>query len=96
MPAVTRIGDSENPHCSSKVRAGGSSNVFYNGIPVSRQGDKNTVHMSNPPLCNIPHTAPITTGSTKVYVNGKGCGRKGDAVTNCTPVSAGSSNVFAG
>ena len=42
------------------------------------------------------HTAPITTGSTTVKVNGLGCGRIGDALTACTSVAAGSSNVFAG
>ena len=96
MPAVTRIGDSEAAHCTGKVRAGGSSNVFCNGIPVSRQGDKNTVHLAPPCNPGTPHSAPITTGSTKVFVNGKGCGRVDDVVTGCTPVTGGSSNVFAG
>ena len=40
--------------------------------------------------------APITTGSSTVFVNNKGCGRVGDGVTGCTSVSTGSSNVFAG
>tara|TARA_R100001163_G_scaffold56735_1_gene44499 strand:- start:46 stop:201 length:156 start_codon:yes stop_codon:yes gene_type:complete len=43
-----------------------------------------------------PHAAPITTGSSTVFVNGKGCGRVGDAVTACTQVAGGSPNVFAG
>jgi len=42
------------------------------------------------------HAAPITTGSTTVFVNGKGCGRVGDGITSCTSVAAGSSDVFAG
>ena len=42
MPAVTRIGDADVTHCSGMVRAQGSSNVFVNGIGVSRQGDNNT------------------------------------------------------
>jgi uncharacterized Zn-binding protein involved in type VI secretion len=77
------------------VRAAGSSNVFVNGIAVSRQGDTNTAHL----LPGVPcpsHAAVITTGSTTVKVNGKGCGRVGDSITSCTAVAAGSSNVFAG
>ena len=45
MPAVTRIGDADVAHCSGMTRAEGSSNVFVNGIAVSRQGDNNTGHL---------------------------------------------------
>ncbi len=96
MPAVTRIGDADVIHCSVPTRAEGSPNVFANGISVSRQGDKNTAHMKNPPKCDVPHTAGITTGSTTVFINGLGCGRVGDAITACTSVATGSPNVFAG
>ncbi len=95
MPAVTRVGDADVAHCSGMVRAQGSGNVFCNGIPISRQGDNNTGHL----LPGVPcpsHAAPIATGSTTVFVNGKGCGRVGDAISGCTSVAAGSSNVFAG
>ena len=95
MPAATRIGDADVPHCSGMVRAEGSPDVFANGIKVSRQGDNNTTHL----LPGIPcpsHAAPITIGSKTVFVNGKGCGRVGDAITSCTSVAAGSPNVFAG
>jgi uncharacterized Zn-binding protein involved in type VI secretion len=95
MPAVTRIGDADVTHCSAMVRAQGSGNVFCNGIPISRQGDVNTVHLLPGAPC-LPHATPITTGSTTVFVNSKGCGRIGDALTDCTSVAAGSSNVFAG
>lgn len=93
MPAVTRIGDADVPHCSGMVRAAGSGNVFANGIPVSRQGDSNTGHL----LPGVPcpgHAAPISAGSSTVYVNGKQCGRVGDPT--CTSVAAGSPDVFAG
>ena len=97
MPAVTRIGDADVPHCSPMTRDGGSTNVFVNGIGVSRQDDNNTSHLLPPDVPPCPsHSAPITTGSTTVFVNGKGCGRVGDAITGCTSVSEGSSNVFAG
>ena len=95
MPAVTRIGDADVPHCSGMTRAVGSSNVFANGIAVSRQSDINTVHLKPPVVC-VNHTAPITTGSTTVKVNGLGCGRIGDAITACTSVAEGCSDVFAG
>jgi uncharacterized Zn-binding protein involved in type VI secretion len=77
------------------TRAAGSSNVFANGIGVSRQGDNNTTHL----LPGVPcpaHAAPIASGSGTVFVNGKGCGRVGDSISACTSVAAGSSNVFAG
>ena len=95
MPAVTRIGDADVAHCSGMTRAEGSSNVFVNGIAVSRQGDNNTDHLLPGSPCPS-HAAPITTGSTTVFINGKGCGRIGDGITGCTSVAAGSSNVFAG
>tara|TARA_Y100001938_G_C8049098_1_gene410625 strand:- start:1091 stop:1381 length:291 start_codon:yes stop_codon:yes gene_type:complete len=95
MPAVTRIGDADVPHCSGMVRAEGSPDVFANGIKVSRQGDNNTTHLLPGTPCPS-HAAPITIGSTTVFVNGKGCGRVGDAITSCTSVAAGSPNVFAG
>ena len=95
MPAVTRIGDADVAHCSGMTRAVGSSDVFANGIAISRQSDINTVHLKPPVVC-VNHTAPITTGSTTVKVNGLGCGRIGDAITACTSVAAGSSDVFAG
>lgn len=95
MPAATRIGDADVPHCSGMTRAEGSPNVFVNSIPWSRQGDNNTVHLLPGAPCPA-HAAPITTGSTSVFVNTRGAGRIGDAITSCTSVAAGSSNVFAG
>jgi uncharacterized Zn-binding protein involved in type VI secretion len=95
MPAITRIGDADVAHCSGMTRAVGSPNVFANGIPISRQGDVNTVHLLPGSPCP-PHAAPITTGSSTVFINRKGAGRVGDAITGCTSVAAGSPNVFAG
>ena len=95
MPAVTRIGDADVAHCSGMVRAAGSGNVFAKGIAISRQGDNNTGHLLPPAPCGS-HSAPIASGSSTVKVNGLGCGRVGDAISGCTSVAAGSSNVFAG
>ena len=97
MPAATRIGDADVPHCSGMTRAVGSPNVFVNGIAWSRQGDNNTTHLKPP---NIPpcssHAAPIASGSSTVFVNAQGAGRIGDGISGCTSVAAGSPNVFAG
>jgi len=77
------------------VRAVGSPNVFVNGLPWSRQGDVNTVHLLPGKPCP-PHVAPITLGSSTVKINGLGAGRVGDSITACTSVAQGSPNVFAG
>ena len=99
MPAATRIGDWDLFHCSPPFRMGGSPNVFVNGIPWSRQGDLNTVHLmpiDDCPPCCIPHLAPISSGSMTVRVNGLGAGRVGDMLMLCTMVIGGSPNVMAG
>jgi uncharacterized Zn-binding protein involved in type VI secretion len=95
MPAATRIGDADIPHCSGMKRAQGSPNVFVNKIPWSRQGDNNVPHLLPGSPCPS-HAAPITVGSKSVFVNKKGAGRVGDAITGCTKVAAGSPDVFAG
>ena len=95
MPAVTRIGDADVTHCSTPHRIEGSPTVYVNNIPWSRQGDKNDGHLLPGAPCPT-HQAPITIGSTTVFVNGMGGGRIGDAITACTTVAEGSSNVFAG
>ena len=95
MPAVTRIGDADVAHCSGMTRAAGSSNVFANGIGISRQGDNNTGHKKPGAPCP-GHSAPIEKGSLTVKVNGDCIGRVGDGISGCTSVAAGSPNVFAG
>ena len=95
MPAATRIGDADVTHCSTPHRAEGSPDVFVNGIPWSRQGDNNDSHLLPGAPCPS-HAAPIASGSSTVFVNGKGAGRIGDAISGCTSVAEGSSNVFAG
>lgn len=92
---MTRIGDADVAHCSGMVRAAGSGNVFANNRPISRQSDVNTVHLLPGSPCPA-HSAPIAAGSSSVFVNNLGCGRIGDALSGCTSVAAGSSNVFAG
>ncbi len=98
MPAVCRGDsvDSDVVHCSTPKRDECSGDVYVNGTGVSRQDDNNTTH-DEPSIVPCPnHAAPITTGSTEVFANGKGVGRVGDAITDCTSVATGSPTVFAG
>ena len=73
MPAICRGSsvDSDVTHCSAPKRDGLSSNVTVNGTGISRQGDNNTTHQLPGSPCPT-HAAPITTGSTTVFINGKG------------------------
>ena len=54
MPAATRIGDADVPHCSGMVRAQGSDNVFVNYIPWSRE------ETTTPLTCYLVTLAPYT------------------------------------
>ena len=96
MPAVSRIGDLDVPHCSGMVRATGSSDVFVNTRPAVRQGDINTVHKIPGGIDCFLHTGAVRTGSRSVFINGRGAGRVGDGLVNCTSIAQGSTNVFAG
>ena len=97
MPAICRGNsvDADVTYCSTPLRSALSPNVIVNGTGISRQGDNNTSHDVPGDPCPS-HAAPIATGSTTVFINGKGCGRIGDAITGCTSVATGSSNTFAG
>lgn len=97
MPAVCRgdLVDADVVHCSQPRRLDRSPNVRVNGTGISRQDDNNNVHKLPGAPCP-DHQAPISVGSPTVRINGKGCGRIGDAITSCTSVATGSPNVFAG
>ena len=93
MPAATRIGDADIPHCSGMVRAQGTPTVLVNSIPWSCLTHLNTPHLLPGDPCPV-HSAPIVKGSTTVFAMGLAVGRIGDPT--CTAVAAGSPNVFAG
>ena len=95
LPA-TRIGDADVVHCSQPHRAEGSDDVFVNGIPWSLMSHNNDAHLKPGGDTCVIHTAPITTGSDEVFVNGLGSGRITDDVLGCTSVAEGSDDVFAG
>lgn len=70
----------------------GSDNVLVNNRGITRQGDQWQQHCS-PEGC---HTGTIAIGSTTVFINGKGCGKVGDALDCGDFVMTGSSNVLCG
>ena len=95
MPAVTRFTDADVAHCSGMTRLGKSSDVFINGLGVSRRTDVNTSQLLPGSPCPI-HSAPIAVGSTTSFANSLGVGRIGDSISGCTAVAAGSPDVFDG
>jgi len=99
VPAICRGNsvDADVTHCSAPARSALSPDVIVNGTGISRQGDNNTSHLLPGGDDECPsHAAPIATGSTTVFINGKGCGRIGDSISGCTSVATGSANTFAG
>ena len=70
----------------------GSPNVFVNGTPVVREGDKVGVHLRGN---GSTDTSVLTTFSPNVYANGLGLGRIGDEYTSDNIIISGSTNVFA-
>lgn len=93
MAAVARLGD---PISCGDVIAGGSGNVFANGMPVTRVGPDLTAGHCFPAV-------PILIGSPTVNVNGLPVAVVGNpipdhtcgTVTHGGTVDAGSPDVFA-
>jgi uncharacterized Zn-binding protein involved in type VI secretion len=86
MPGITR-------NAGQDVAGGaiiqGSSNVFVNGKPVARVGDRIAGHGRG------PHSSPVMAqGSSNVFTNGIATCRAGDVAT-CGHTASGSANVFA-
>tara|TARA_R110002033_G_scaffold125267_1_gene167191 strand:+ start:52 stop:465 length:414 start_codon:yes stop_codon:yes gene_type:complete len=88
-----------NPNAELRV-----ATVFVGGFPIAIQGDYNTEHVhgnqdpevhGNQEPCD-KHSKPLETGSTLVFVSGKGCGRAGDNILDCTFVQTGYETVFVG
>ena len=72
-----------------------SGNVFVNSIGVVRQGDR--VRKHNKTNC-VPESPGLSSFSSTVFINGRGCGRLGDNYQGdgFNRITSGSSNVFAG
>ncbi len=90
MPEAARLNDMAkgDPHahgcpiCPHPVQGPiiiGSTDVFINGLPAARQGDKG---ISTP--CCGPNTFEIQMGSGTVFINGKQAARKGDMTLHCS------------
>ncbi len=94
MPPAARLNDqaqADAPHahgcpiCPHMVVGPiiiGSSDVFINGIPAARVGDKG---ISTP--CCGPNMFEIKMGSTTVNINGKQAARKDDMTMHCDMAS---------
>jgi len=100
MPAVARKSGTDTVSTghgcdTTTVTDQGSSDVNVNSIGAVRAGDLCQVHLIPAGSSCVPHTVPLTSFSSTVFVNGKGIGRLGDAYSGHT-VTSGSGNVFAG
>jgi len=96
MAAAARKGDPGLIHCSPWTIADGSADVFINGRAAARVGDSTTLHLKPGGDVCPPHTAQISQGAATVRINGKPAARVGSAVSGCTRVIGGSSDVDIG
>jgi uncharacterized Zn-binding protein involved in type VI secretion len=101
MPAISRIGDSVlSPDGSgykcrmplqTSVGEGNSKNVYANGILITVEGNKVAPHPKSG--CSLD-TSELDSGSSQVFIDGKGVGRIGDTMGD-NVITQGSSTVFA-
>ena len=105
MPEVSRQNDMAEamadahgnnccPHYVTGPVTSASPDVFVNGLPAARKGDKG-VHA---PCCG-KNSYEINAGSSTVFVNGKALARKGDATKHCGSsgkLISGSADVISG
>ena len=96
MPAVARRGDTNVPHCSGHSMQSASGDVFANGLGLCRIGDITTVHLLRVGKKCFPHIAPVSSGSSSVFVNGRPVAWVASSLAACTYIGRGSPNVFAG
>jgi hypothetical protein len=80
MPLKTSVGEAK------------SKNVYANGILITVKGNKVTPHPKAG--CTVIDTAGIDSGSSQVFIDGKGVGRIGDSIGD-NVITQGSSTVFA-
>jgi uncharacterized Zn-binding protein involved in type VI secretion len=104
MPNAARLADQAQtsadahgcpacPHPAVGPIVNGSADVYINGRPAARKGDKG-VHA----VCCGPNTFTIAKGSPDVYVNGVPLARMNDKTQHCGgtgPIIEGSPDVFA-
>ena len=73
----------------------GSNNVFANNIGIVRKDDENLSHLVPSGGDCIPHTVPLSTYSSSVFINSLNAGRKGDFY-GAEEITSGSPDVFIG
>jgi len=102
MAALVAIGDGDGSvtaghDCDTTTTTDEcSSKVFITGVCVVRAGDKNTSHTINSGAGCPSHTVALSTFSEKVFSEGFGVGRTGDAYGAETILGAGQNKVSAG
>lgn len=94
MTGVVRKGDMSQGHgCfPSRPNIDGSSDVFVDGIPIHRKGDRWLVHTCG----NNTHDGVMSSGSSSVFANGQPVARIGDSISCGDKAKTGSSSVFSG
>jgi len=96
MPQLVRKGDICSGHACYPPRPNiqGSNDVYVNNIPLHRVSDAWAVHCcgGSPPPC---HGSNLCRGSTTVFANVLGVGRKGDLVCCGSRCVQHSNDVFA-
>lgn len=96
MPAAARKGDAGVPHCSPYVIASASADVVINGRGAARTSDVSTPHLRPGGRFCPGHVAPIVTGSSSVFINGRPAATVGSKLAGCTSVATGSADVIVG
>lgn len=98
MPACARVGDTvaTGHGCDATTTlAFANHNVSAQGANALVVGDLTVSHDILVGSTCVPHTAPISAGSTKVTIGGIAAARSGDACDAGT-ITSGASNVSIG
>lgn len=93
MPGILRLGDrcsGHGPCWEPRKNTEGSQDVFADGLPVHRLGDRWETHGTGD--CDS-HDGKLASGSESVLTNGLPTGRIGDSV-NCGSVAVTGSETI--
>jgi len=91
MPAAARLRD---PTSHPGMVAQGSANVWIEGAPAARAGDKHVCLL--PPVAGPHPPSTMSTGSATVSINGKPAVRQGDLSGCGAQVLMGAATVLIG
>lgn len=99
MLSAGRIGDKWQKRCNTPIQGTGSPTAFAQGQALGRLGDKTIPYEEIVPCpkCCQTYTAPVITGSSKVFVNGLSALRVSDLALGLSgnfPLFQGSPKVF--